>query len=240
MHEFCCDWSLSMWVITYQPSQTFMCMQLFTYCQTSNIRHTLVGNKIVDRWDVVGSTACRRCSNYIFILDLTPGFNIWHKDNCMARRQTFQFRDLVHFIKEVLRYIPAIPKFYVYAIICLCPKFNAIFSQSDCVMTVWDELSHSGLVVTKIWVSIGSGNGLLPNSTKPLPEPMLTDYQWSPVTFISGQFHKRCLNHQSLKSHLKITCLKSHSNFPGANELIHPMILCGCYHLSMPQPNLRV
>ena len=25
--------------------------------------------------------ACRRCSNYIFILDLTPGFNILHKDN---------------------------------------------------------------------------------------------------------------------------------------------------------------
>ena len=27
---------------------------------------------------------------------------------------------------------------------------------------------------TKIWVNIGSGNGLLPDGTKPLPEPMLT------------------------------------------------------------------
>ena len=29
----------------------------------------------------------------------------------------------------------------------------------------------------KIWVNIGSGNGLLPDSTKPLPEPMLTYHQ---------------------------------------------------------------
>ena len=54
-------------------------------------------------------------------------------------------------------------------------------------------------MVTKIWVNIGSGSGLLPDGTKPLPEPMLTDHQQSPVTLILGQFHKRCLNHQSLK-----------------------------------------
>ena len=29
-------------------------------------------------------------------------------------------------------------------------------------------------MVTEIWVNIGPGNGLLPNGTKPLPEPMLT------------------------------------------------------------------
>ena len=43
------------------------------YCQTSNISHTIVGNKIVDHsrcsWSITG----RRCSNYIFIID----FNIW-------------------------------------------------------------------------------------------------------------------------------------------------------------------
>ena len=36
--------------------------------------------------------------------------------------------------------------------------------------------------------------------TKPLPEPMLTHHQWCPVTFILGQSHNRCLNHQSLKA----------------------------------------
>ena len=59
-------------------------------------------------------------------------------------------------------------------------------------------------MATEIWVNIGSGNGLLPDGTKPLPEPMLTDRQWSPGTFILGQFHKRCLNHQSLKSVWKL------------------------------------
>ena len=54
------------------------------------------------------------------------------------------------------------------------------------------------------WVNISSGNGLLPDGTKPLPEPMLTYRQWSPVTFILGKFHKRCLNHQSLKSVWKL------------------------------------
>ena len=44
------------------------------YSQVSNIRRTLVGNYIVDHSEVVGaSIACRRCSNYIFILNLTPG-----------------------------------------------------------------------------------------------------------------------------------------------------------------------
>ena len=29
-------------------------------------------------------------------------------------------------------------------------------------------------MVTQIWVNIGSGNGLVPDGTKPLPEPILT------------------------------------------------------------------
>ena len=41
---------------------------MHTINQTSNISSTLVGNKIVDHSD-----ASRRCFNYIFILDLTPG-----------------------------------------------------------------------------------------------------------------------------------------------------------------------
>ena len=33
------------------------------------------------------SIACRRCSNYIFVLRLTPGFNILRKHNCKSRRE---------------------------------------------------------------------------------------------------------------------------------------------------------
>ena len=59
------------------------------YRQVSNISGTFVGNKIVD--------------NYIFILDLTPGFIGLCKDNCKKRQETFKFGDLVCLILEILR-----------------------------------------------------------------------------------------------------------------------------------------
>ena len=51
------------------------------------------------------SIACRRCSNYIFILNLTPDFNGLDKDNYKMGRETFQFWYLVRLILETLRYI---------------------------------------------------------------------------------------------------------------------------------------
>ena len=36
-------------------------------------------------------SACRRCSNYIFILDFTPDFNGLGKDNAKTRRETYKF-----------------------------------------------------------------------------------------------------------------------------------------------------
>ena len=39
------------------------------------------------------SIACRRCSNYIFILNLTHGFNRLGEDNCKTRGETFKFWD---------------------------------------------------------------------------------------------------------------------------------------------------
>ena len=95
----------------------------------------------------------------------------------------------------------------------------------------WQQSIVKGFLINSLWPSDaiwqqGSGsilarvmNGLLPDDTKPVSEPMLTDHQWSPVKFMIGQFHKRCLNHQSLKNVWKITCLKFHSNFLRANEL---------------------
>ena len=44
------------------------------------------------------SSACRRCSNYIFIHNLTPGFNGLSNDNCKTRRESFKFWDLVRLI----------------------------------------------------------------------------------------------------------------------------------------------
>ena len=47
----------------------------------------------------------RRCSNCIFILDLTPCFNRLTKDSYQTRRETFQCWDFVRHILEVWRYV---------------------------------------------------------------------------------------------------------------------------------------
>ena len=49
-----------------------------------------------------------------------------------------------------------------------------------------------------ILVNIGAGNGLLPDGTKPLPEPMLTNLQQGLVAFTGGQFHRKCSTNLSL------------------------------------------
>ena len=41
------------------------------------------------------------------------------------------------------------------------------------------------IMVTDIWVNIGSGIGLLPDGTKPLPESMLT-YPYGPMASTEG------------------------------------------------------
>ena len=46
-----------------------------------------------------------RCSNYIFILDLTPVFIGLGKDTCKTRRGKIKFGDMVRLILESLMYI---------------------------------------------------------------------------------------------------------------------------------------
>ena len=36
-------------------------------------------------------------------------------------------------------------------------------------------------MASEIFISLGPGYGLLPDITKPLPEPVLTNYQWGLV-----------------------------------------------------------
>ena len=47
-----------------------------------------ISQTIVDHSDVVGASPV---GNYIFILDVAPGFNGLDKDNCKMRREIFQF-----------------------------------------------------------------------------------------------------------------------------------------------------
>ena len=73
----------------------FSRLRCYMYRKTSNIRHTLVGNKIWRSFRCSWSIACRRCSNYIFILDLTSGFNGFGKDSRKTVRESFKCWDLV-------------------------------------------------------------------------------------------------------------------------------------------------
>ena len=73
-------------------------------------------------------------------------------------------------------------------------------------------------MATAIWVNIGSGNGLSPDGTKPLPEPILTS------SVKSSDIHIRAISQvmpqpSVTEIRLKITFLKFHSKFPGAYEL---------------------
>ena len=49
------------------------------------------------------SIACRCCSYYIFILDLTPGFKGLDRNDCKTRPETFKFWDLEWLILEIRR-----------------------------------------------------------------------------------------------------------------------------------------
>ena len=51
------------------------------------------------------SIACQRCSNYIFVINSTPGFNIMGKGDCKTRPETFMFGDWVQLILENWRYL---------------------------------------------------------------------------------------------------------------------------------------
>ena len=81
-----------------------------------------------------------------------------------------------------------------------------------------DMLIHCGLV-TPYGDTIGSGSGLLPTGTKPLPGPILTYHQWGPVIITWGQFHKIYPQPLITEISLTVTYVKLKSNRPEANGL---------------------
>ena len=80
-------------------------------------------------------------------------------------------------------------------------------------------------MVIQIWVNIGSGIGLLPDGTKPLPEaimPLLTYHQRCSVAFTSTENSQKLLNlilHNMICSEITLLWLLPH--LPGVNELIN-------------------
>ena len=70
-------------------------------------------------------------------------------------------------------------------------------------------------------VNTGSGNGLLPNVTKPLPEQILTYQQRCSVTFTWKQFYRKCSWSSSGICVRRLHLKNDYHIFPGANELTH-------------------
>ena len=100
-----------------------------------------------------------------------------------------------------------------------------------------DVLTHCGLVtpygIIYLNKKIGSGNGLLPVGTNPLPEPVVA----SPVRsycciHLSALSIIRSYNTNLYKTGRKIAFLYSHSDLPGASELT-TVSLCYCYVLAV-------
>ena len=67
-----------------------------------------------------GDNCIWRCSNHIFILDLTPGFNTLRKDNCKVRRKAFKFWNLVRLILDV---------FCIYCAFCYHISYPCLSSE---------------------------------------------------------------------------------------------------------------
>ena len=72
-------------------------------------------------------------------------------------------------------------------------------------------------MVCEILVKIGSGNGLLPDGTKPLPEPMLTYDQERLVAFNWGYCHQKIWRYVSVS--VESCLLKTDADPSETNEL---------------------
>ena len=69
-------------------------------------------------------------------------------------------------------------------LLCLC-IYYALTSQ--CVRRMIKLLWPGDAMTTYNWLSIGSGNSLVPDGIKLLPEPMLTNHWLCSVTVTQGQ-----------------------------------------------------
>ena len=102
---------------------------------------------------------------WLKINSLWPGWNICHFKNCILNG--------IH--------VHCISWFESFA-------FSLDFIQKCSLVFTHFFASYSGHQMwhTCIWINIGSPNGLVPDSTKPTHEPMLTTHQWSLGAFSWG------------------------------------------------------
>ena len=112
----------------------------------SSLYHKMRLCRQLNCWSIIcsWSIACRRCSNYIFILHLSPGFNMLHKDNCKPIREAFQFLDLVSYIRDFTVYWFPVTQI---------PQYTIPISNSAPLCVLWDIcLIHCGICETHHYV----------------------------------------------------------------------------------------
>ena len=72
----------------------------------------------------------------------------------------------------------------IYAICYIWTMINSLWPND----TIWHH---------RTWSTLVQVNGLVPDDTMPLPEPMMTNYQWDHVSFMWVQFHRKCSRYLS-------------------------------------------
>ena len=115
----------------------------------------------------------------------------------------------------------------IFNILFLVCRLKTILRPADEISQTRKLLTHCGPVTpyaTEIWVNIGSGNGLVPDGTRTLPKPMLTNHHWCFVTLTWGQFHMKKIQDVYSWYELENYWFKSQLHLPGANELTHIMV----------------
>ena len=128
------------------------------------------------------SITCLHCSNYIFILNLTPSFNgLMSKDNCKTRQEIFKFWDLVCLLSGngvVLNRQQAITQtnndsvcWFAYASPGLSELINGRFLFmyiSFCIEETWEHIDG---FVQNCSISNVLGMEILQSCTKPSISP---------------------------------------------------------------------
>ena len=87
----------------------------------------------------------------------------------------------------------------------------------------------------RVQINLCSGYGLLPDDTKPLPEPMFTYYPWGPLAFSWGKCARNCFNIILYKVFEKYIF----ENLPGTNLLKNDRDGCmKSYDIKLPNNNV--
>ena len=101
-------------------------------------------------------------------------------------------------------------------------------------MAYWYHMASQNLV------NNDSGNGFLPDSTKPLPEFMFTNHQCGLLVFTRGKLHRTCSRYLKHWYELE-NDLRVQPHLPGANELTEQLkILWICMKPSDRQSPIKL